>query len=453
MDILWNIIELLATTFENLVVIFFLKNTLGSKFYGVKDKIITIAVIFFLTIEVSVLNTIYVFESWLVFITIAIVYLYVVISLKGSLIYKTVLPIISYSAILLINTVVTYALSSIFGRTQTFIFAENDGARLIALFLTKSLFFFIMKLVASIFKKENINLKNLETIVTLIMSMITFLIAIAIVIVQIETKSNNTLIFTCILGILFLDIFIIYVMKKLTEVNKNKLKISLLELQLSEQKSMIENVGTLNKEIKKVEHDLRHHLLSLLGTVQSGDLQSTEKYLKKLLHEYKTNIFNYIMIDNSTINSILNLKIGQCHAENIDIKVEIESNFDNFNDIDLCVLLSNLLDNAIEASTKVIFPCILLTITSEKNYLCIMVKNKINYSVLENNQDLKTTKSDKLKHGLGLYSVSQIVKKYDGIKNYYEENNYFIADIWLKQNIISISERIKFENNYQTRQK
>lgn len=334
---------------------------------------------------------------------------------------------------LIINVVVTYALSLIFGRADTFIFTENNGARLIALFLTKLLFFFSIKFVGKILKKENINFISIESFISVIMSVLTFIVAIALVKIQIKNNNEDMLIFICILCILLMDIFIIYMVKKLSEDAKDKMQISMLELQLNEQKTLIEDASSISTEIRKAEHDLKHHLLSVLGIIEDGNLSEAQKYLKDLLHEYETSIFKYISIDNSAINSIINLKIGRCHSENIDIKLEIQSDFSGFNDVDICVLLANLFDNAIEASAKVNSPYISVAIRNEKNYLCIMVKNKIDGSVIEKNIFLKTTKSDKTNHGLGLYSISQIVDKYDGIKSYYENNGCFIADIWLKR--------------------
>ena len=226
----------------------------------------------------------------------------------------------------------------------------------------------------------------------------------------------------------------------------------MLELQLSEQKTMIEETGNISREIKKAEHDLRHHLLSVLGNIENGNTEAAEIYLKQLLHDYETSIFKYIYIDNSAVNSILNMKISRCHANKIDIKTEIESDFSDFSDIDICVLLANLLDNAIEASLNVNFPQITVSIRNEKNYLCIVIRNRIENSVLEENGQLLTTKADKSKHGLGVYSISQIVDKYDGMKTYYEKNGYFVADIWLKKKGYTLEERIKSVANYQTRQ-
>ena len=102
-------------------------------------------------------------------------------------------------------------------------------------------------------------------------------------------------------------------------------------------------------------------------------------------------------------------------------------------DIDLSILFANLFDNAIDAcSNKPEKSMIYLTVGYEKAYLNIVMKNTVEKPVLPHNPDLVTTKKDKTKHGYGLKTVEDIVKKYDGIKKYYEKENWFYADIWLK---------------------
>ncbi len=429
----WQFIEVAATVFEFFVTINFLNHVMGCRYSGNKKILLSITFIALLTLYISIVNRVYVFEGWLSLITIMITIIYAFIALNGSVVLKIVLPILSFSIMLLINTLVTYGLSIIFGMPGTFIFSENNSTRLLAIFLTKFLYFMSAKMLEHLFMKKTFNLKSRESYISVIMTFVTFFIAVSLVKLQIETHSRNILFGMCAICLMMMNIFIIYMMKRISKDNQNKLKISLLKLQISEQKTMMEDAGHISNEIKRVEHDFKHHLLCVLGNIENGDIESAQSYLRRLLCEYETNIFNYISVDNSAVNSILNLKIGRCRANGIDIKVEVESDFSYFNEIDLCVLLANLLDNAIEASENVNAPQIKVTIKNEKNYLCIMIKNKIEHSVLDKNEHLRTTKADKTRHGLGLYSISQIVEKYDGIKNYYEKNGFFTADIWLKR--------------------
>ena len=64
-------------------------------------------------------------------------------------------------------------------------------------------------------------------------------------------------------------------------------------------------------------------------------------------------------------------------------------------------------------------------------YISFTFRNSIDQSVMQNNHALKTTKANSELHGVGLKSVRSIVKKYDGMLQFYEENNEFCCNILL----------------------
>lgn len=452
MKIIWNIIEIVATLFENYIVLDMLVKMFGYKYSGTKKEIAFGLTLIISTIYVTIINQYYSFEGWLALITLIIFTIYSIFCTQKATYIKLLIPVVAFSVILGINMFVTYLMGYLIGTPDTFVFMSVGGARLFALFLTKLLFYVASRIIIHIYRKEKFQFNRFETFIVSALFLITLIISISLVKLQLNHQNEEQLIFLSIFCVFLADIFIFCIMKKINKESQNQLRISMLELQLSEQKTMIEETGNISREIKKAEHDLRHHLLSVLGNIENGNTEAAGIYLKQLLHDYETSIFKYIYIDNSAVNSILNMKISRCHANKIDIKTEIESDFSDFSDIDICVLLANLLDNAIEASLNVNFPQITVSIRNEKNYLCIVIRNRIENSVLEENGQLLTTKADKSKHGLGVYSISQIVDKYDGMKTYYEKNGYFVADIWLKKKGYTLEERIKSVSNYQTRQ-
>ena len=71
--------------------------------------------------------------------------------------------------------------------------------------------------------------------------------------------------------------------------------------------------------------------------------------------------------------------------------------------------------------------------TNKRNYLCITIENAIDASVLNNNAELSTTKTDKNMHGLGTQSMQNIVEQYDGMIDFYERNGMFVVDIMVKR--------------------
>ena len=98
---------------------------------------------------------------------------------------------------------------------------------------------------------------------------------------------------------------------------------------------------------------------------------------------------------------------------------------------DIVVLFGNLLDNAIEAAEKTVDKHIIIEFGIKAAYLSIVVSNTVIASVLRTNPNLETTKNDKYIHGIGLRSVHNIVEKYDGLIDFFEEDNYFGCHVML----------------------
>lgn len=96
-------------------------------------------------------------------------------------------------------------------------------------------------------------------------------------------------------------------------------------------------------------------------------------------------------------------------------------------DSDLVVLFGNLLDNAIEACMKVEskYRRVDVKIGTQNELLFIQIDNSIGEPPIQKGRNLVTTKNEKMRHGYGLKSVENIVKKYDGTFSYYIEEKHF----------------------------
>jgi len=132
------------------------------------------------------------------------------------------------------------------------------------------------------------------------------------------------------------------------------------------------------------------------------------------------------------VDVIANTKLSQCTVEKIRIAVNISPFALEMDDIDICIILGNLFDNAIEACRAVEGDrFIYFEMAEYKGYVKVLIRNSVNGSVLENNPELKTTKKEKRFHGVGLKSVKDTVRKYGGMIDFYEQNQEFTADVWL----------------------
>lgn len=102
-------------------------------------------------------------------------------------------------------------------------------------------------------------------------------------------------------------------------------------------------------------------------------------------------------------------------------------------DVDLNMLLSNVLDNAIEYlnSHNLVDKYIDVNIIEHQNILIVSVKNPT-YKSFKYDSNMGTTKKDKLNHGYGLSIVKNIVNRYDGNVEFESSNNTFSVNILLK---------------------
>ncbi|MCD8049311.1 MAG: ATP-binding protein [Clostridia bacterium] len=130
----------------------------------------------------------------------------------------------------------------------------------------------------------------------------------------------------------------------------------------------------------------------------------------------------------------MNAKAAVCNQKGIHIEIrEEKSAISGLDMIDTAAIFGNLTDNAIEAAEKTKEKRITIDIKRAGAYLSILIANSIDVSVLKENSELATSKEDKELHGIGIQSVKAVVEKYDGMIQFYEEDNEFCCHILLRK--------------------
>lgn len=157
-------------------------------------------------------------------------------------------------------------------------------------------------------------------------------------------------------------------------------------------------------------HDFKHKIMYLMVLAENDDMNGIKEYLEQQNKMLGKNLF-YYKTGNDTVDTILNVKKKYAEDKKITfmINAEVPQNC-NISSSDFATVLGNLIDNAIEACEYETEPYIEIKIKPNEKFLVIVISNKYT----KNNVNLKTNKSDKFLHGIGLYSVKSIVKRYDG---------------------------------------
>ena len=179
-------------------------------------------------------------------------------------------------------------------------------------------------------------------------------------------------------------------------------------------------------------HDIKNHLLVLEEILNAEENERALAYIHKLLATEQTRD-RVIYTDNLVVNALLNEKLRVAHDRDIKIKIHIDNWKAPFvSDEDLCVIISNLLDNAIEAAGKAEgIREVSLEMQEMPWGLLIQINNSCAF---EDNREAgrpKTTKKNKKEHGIGLQNVETAVSRYGGKARYEYREGRFHVDIAL----------------------
>lgn len=191
-------------------------------------------------------------------------------------------------------------------------------------------------------------------------------------------------------------------------------------------------IRILHENIRKLKHDMKNHMMVIASYMTSEDYDGAEEYTSKILGKLNS-IHSYIETGNSLLNHIVNEKLAQAREKGISVKAEIENlSFERMDSLDFSALLSNMLDNAIEASQKEKTPEIILSIVKKRSYETVLVRNSISKSVLDSNPELLSSKQEKNHHGFGVKQIKELAEKYGGQVEFFEEDGYFCACVMIE---------------------
>ncbi len=179
----------------------------------------------------------------------------------------------------------------------------------------------------------------------------------------------------------------------------------------------------------KEMHDLKNQLFAIKDLMHSDQNDGINKINE--ICEIVEGMQNIVYTTNTSLDSLINSKKTKINLYNIEFLCDcFIASFNNIDNIDLCIIVGNLLDNAVEASLKIeTNRKIILNFRQVNNFLNIIIKNRYNK---EDNQNLETTKNNKLNHGFGLNNIKSIIKKYDGNLQIIKDEDYFITSVLIK---------------------
>ncbi|UZP02591.1 sensor histidine kinase [Clostridium botulinum] len=337
----------------------------------------------------------------------------------------------------LLSFMVMFSLSEIFSKENVYILIESKFNLFILLALSLLLFVICEMLSIKLITSEKLDYILLSTNIFIPISMFVLLISKNYSFFYILNFSRHSYLVSAVfLGSTLLEfyfaVFAIVAISKSYDVSLYKHKNQILNMQYDLQVSNFRMLEEHEADIRRISHDINNHKTILYNLIKDKNYDEALSYLEKYGSGF-SNVKYEVLTNNKILNALFLSKKDICINNNITLKLDIglPQNL-GISDFDLCIIVGNLFDNAIEACNKM-ESCNdkYITLKSKiiNNNFVFELKNSFNGIINTNNNSFITLKKDSLNHGLGISNVRDTINKYIGTLDFKASDNEFSAFI------------------------
>lgn len=289
---------------------------------------------------------------------------------------------------------------------------------------------------------KTIYLSRLQIIIALIISITCITIEqidlIAIINSPVNQGSSNNMsisIFFLVFFLYFCLIFYIYNLGVEKEKNEKLITESLIS---KINQIQYEQIMSSTESLRGIKHDISNHLETLTLLINSSEYEKAKEYLNTIFSEIAIN-YKLISTGNIPLDCIISNKYTLANYKDItfDYTIHLPQKMP-IDDVSICSLLGNILDNAIESCEKISRAkerFISLHIRPFNNMLLITITNSSigDYKLTKSGKLLttKTQKADNSYHGIGMKQIHKIVKDKNGFIRISPESNSFTLEIMI----------------------
>ena len=206
----------------------------------------------------------------------------------------------------------------------------------------------------------------------------------------------------------------------------------ILSLQIDQSVREINALRESQLLTRRYRHDLRHHLQYLSACIANGQTESAQNYIAGICREIETQKVQHYC-ENEAANLILSAFVDRAKKDGIDMKIQgTLPAVIKVSDSDLCVLLSNALENALHACHPIVSEgtaCIIDVQFYERDgkFFLQVINPCMEEIIFENGIPV----SNHPEHGIGVQSICAIVQGYDGIYTFAVQDGNFILRLSL----------------------
>ena len=224
------------------------------------------------------------------------------------------------------------------------------------------------------------------------------------------------------------------VCKMIQEMNAN-LELKMRNQQLSIQNMQYQNLKERIEAARRAKHDLRHHLKIIHAFIESENYTELKNYLNDYTRSLPSEAPIYFC-EHPTVNPLLVWYIGQAkeHDIHFEVNVSIPTKI-HVSDSDICVLLGNLLENALDACLSQTRGKRLIRISGglQSDYVLVFTIDNTYETSIRRTAGGAYLSSKHSGEGIGIASTQNIVAQYNGIASFRYDDTMFYASVLLSR--------------------
>ena len=205
------------------------------------------------------------------------------------------------------------------------------------------------------------------------------------------------------------------------------------EIQNKLQREYFQKLLARETETKRFRHDIINDLLQFQNYCANKKYDKLEHYLENTLGAVYEIHNNYYNVGNDIVNTVLNyylLPLKESHTISVQGYISEKISMD---ERELCILVSNMVKNAVEALQKIKDGYLWIKIREGEEFLYIEVKNSFQGEVVFDKKGMPiSSKKNRENHGIGTYNIIDIAKKNGGTYQIEIEEQVFKAEVYVR---------------------
>lgn len=296
-------------------------------------------------------------------------------------------------------------------------YLQSTNLQMFMAILSQILLFCILLIIKKCFIKQNTAiLTGMQWIRITIFPIFTIITIISILIYfNMSSSEEQKNVLLCIaFGMLIMNILVFYLIGDILEGEEKLRKEVLFRKRVKSEIDMYHQISENYNQQRKREHEYRNQMMVVGALVKDRKLEKLEDYLSKW-DKQPENWVDYFDANHVIVNAILNTKYQETRDKGIVFVVKINDlSHAKIQDEDMVIILSNLLNNAIEACQSCTDKIIKIKLVKEKEQTVISVVNTFGTMPVLVSGEYQTTKENKAEHGIGIRNIKETVDKYGG---------------------------------------